>query len=93
MEYKNIKQHGGGYFQALDNGKKAGRMTYSDAGPKIIIDHTEVSPEYAGRGVGTGMVMACVDYARDNDLRIVPLCPFAKSVFVKDDSIRDVLYC
>lgn len=93
MEYNNIKERGGGYFRAEEHGKEAGRMTYSDAGPdKIIIDHTEVKPEYAGRGVGTGMVMSCVDYARKNNLKVVPLCPFAKSVFVKNDSIRDVLY-
>ncbi len=93
MEYKNIKGHGGGYFQAGENGEEAGRMTYSDAGSdKIIIDHTEVRPKYAGRGVGTGMVMSCVDYARENNLKIVPLCPFAKGVFVKNEGIRDVLY-
>ena len=93
MEYRNIEEHGGGYFQARDNGDEAGRMTYSDAGPnKIIIDHTEVRPKYAGRGVGTGMVMACVDYARKNNIKVVPLCPFAKSVFIKNNGIRDVLY-
>ena len=93
MKIKNIKEHGGGYFRAEDGSEEAGRMTYSDAGPdKFIISHTEVRPKYAGRGVGTQMVMACVDYARENNLKVVPLCAFAKSVFVKNDDIRDVLY-
>ena len=93
MEYRNIKEHGGGYFKAEDKGEEAGRMTYSDAGPdKFIISHTEVRPKYAGQGVGTQMVMTCVEYARENNLKVIPLCSFAKSVFVKDDSIRDVLY-
>lgn len=93
MEIKNIKEQGGGYFKAENLGEEAGRMTYSDAGPdKFIISHTEVRPKYAGQGVGTQMVMKCVEYARDNNLKIIPLCSFAKSVFVKDDSIRDVLY-
>lgn len=93
MEYKNIKVHGGGYFRAEEQGEEAGRMTYSEAGSdKIIIDHTEVSPRYEGRGVGTGMIMSCVDYARRNNLRIIPMCSFARNVFVKNDNIRDVLY-
>lgn len=93
MEIKNIKEHGGGHFRAEDNGEEAGRMTYSDAdGNKFIINHTEVRPKYAGQGVGTQMVISCVEYARANNLKVVPLCSFAKSVFIKDDSIRDVLY-
>lgn len=93
MEIKNIKEQGGGYFKAEDNGEEAGRMTYSNAGPdKFIIDHTEVRPMYSGHGVGNKMVQAAVEYARENNLKIVPLCSFARSVFMKDDSIKDVLY-
>ena len=93
MKIKNVKEHGGGYFKADDKGEEAGRMTYADAGSdKFIINHTEVRPKYAGQGVGTQMVMSCVDYARANNLKVIPLCSFAKSVFVKNDSIRDVLY-
>lgn len=93
MEYKNVKDYKGGYFTAEENGEEAGRMTYSDAGPdKLIINHTEVRPKYAGRGVGTQMVMACVDYARKNNLKVVPICPFARNVFIKNSDIRDVLY-
>lgn len=88
-----MKERGGGYFQADHDGEEAGRMTYSNAGSdKFIIDHTEVRAKYEGHGVGTMMVRACVEYARENDLKIVPLCSFARSVFVKNEEIRDVLY-
>jgi predicted GNAT family acetyltransferase len=82
-----------GYFKADNDGIEAGRMTYSWAGKdKIIIDHTEVNPNFKGQGVGNQMVMAAVDYARNNNGQILPLCPFAKSVFDKTESIRDVLF-
>ena len=67
-------------------------MTYSMAGTdKFIIDHTEVNEELKGSGAGKKMVMEAVNFARTNKLKIIPLCPFAKSVFDKSLEIRDVL--
>lgn len=93
MEIQQINDIRKGYFEAIEDGKEAGKMTYTWAGDsKFIIDHTEVSPEFNGKGVGKKLVMAAVEYARNNDLKIIPLCPFAKSVFDKVEEIRDVLF-
>lgn len=82
-----------GVFTAEEDGVKAGEMTYSQAGPdKIIIDHTEVNPEFKGKGVGKIMVMAAVGYARENNIKILPLCPFARATFDKNKDIQDVLF-
>ncbi|UII30553.1 N-acetyltransferase [Fulvivirga ulvae] len=92
MDIQQFNRETKGFFKAVDNGKEAGRMTYSWAGKdKMIIDHTEVNPEFKGQGVGYKMVHAAVDYARENNVKIIPLCPFAKSVFDKTEEIRDVL--
>jgi len=67
-------------------------ITYSKAGnSKIIIDHTEVSDSLRGEGVGKALVEHAVNYARDNELRVIPLCPFAKSLIERDESLQDVL--
>ncbi len=80
-----------GLFKALDNGIEAGQMTYTWAGSsKFIIDHTEVNDGFEGKGVGKQLVMKAVEFARANNLKIMPLCPFAKSVFNKVEAIRDV---
>jgi predicted GNAT family acetyltransferase len=93
MKIRHITEPGGGYFMAENDGREAGRMTYTDAGGgKIMIDHTEVDPALQGRGVGRQMVMASVAFAREKGLKIVPLCSFAHGIFVRDPSIRDVLY-
>jgi len=82
-----------GLFKAIEDGKEAGVMTYTWAGStKFIIDHTEVNPDFKGKGVGQQMVMKAVEYARANHLKIMPLCPFAKSVFDKNPEITDVLF-
>ncbi|MRX40710.1 GNAT family N-acetyltransferase [Flavobacterium sp. LC2016-23] len=93
MEIQQINDIRKGYFEAIEDGKEAGKMTYTWAGDsKFIIDHTEVNEDFSGKGVGKKLLMATVDYARNNNLKIIPLCPFAKSVFDKTGEIRDVLF-
>ncbi|MBD8487170.1 N-acetyltransferase [Echinicola sp. CAU 1574] len=93
MIVRNIKEEKGGFFMADEDGEEAGRMTYTFAGKeKLIIDHTEVNPDFKGMGVGKLMLMNLVDYAREDKIKVIPLCPFAKSVFSKEDIIKDVLY-
>ena len=93
MEIQQINDTRRGYFEAVEDRKEAGKMTYTWAGDsKFIIDHTEVSPDFNGKGVGKKLVMAAVDYARANNVKIIPLCPFAKSVFDKVPEIHDVLF-
>lgn len=82
-----------GFFKAVEDGKEAGLMTYTWAGStKFIIDHTEVNADFKGKGVGLQLVMEAVAYARANHLKIMPLCPFAKSVFDKKPEIGDLLF-
>ncbi len=67
-------------------------MTFVFAGnDKIIIDHTEVNEGNNGKGFGKKMVAKAVEYAREKNIKIIPLCPFAKKVFDKTPEIRDVL--
>ncbi len=80
-----------GRFVIYDNDEFAGEMTYVWAGTsKFIIDHTGVEGSFSGRGLGKQLVMKAVEYARNNTLKILPLCPFAKKVFDKEVGIQDV---
>lgn len=82
-----------GSFRALSNNVQAGEMTYTWAGTdKFIIDHTDVDEAFSGQGVGKQLVMAAVGFAREKGVKIMPLCPFARSVFDKDASLEDVLF-
>ncbi|MGV3631371.1 MAG: GNAT family N-acetyltransferase [Bacteroidota bacterium] len=92
MILEHIPDEQKGTFKAFIDGILAGKMTYSWAGEtKFIIDHTEVDKQFSGKGVGKRLVMEAVQFARKNQLKIVPLCPFARSVFEKTPEIRDVL--
>lgn len=92
MEIKHQSKETKGAFEAFIDDKKAGAITYSKAGTDtIIIDHTEVNPDFRGQDVGKKLVQASVDFARERHLKIIPLCPFAKRVFEKQIDIQDVL--
>lgn len=81
-----------GFFHIDIDGKQVAKMTFVFAGnDKIIIDHTEVNPENEGRGFGKKMLAKAVKHARENNITIIPLCSFAKSVFDKVPEFRDVL--
>lgn len=80
-----------GRFVIYENGDFAGEMTYVWAGEsKFIIDHTGIEASFTGKGLGKQLVMKAVEYARNNNLKILPLCPFAKKVFDKYKEIEDV---
>jgi len=81
-----------GMFYVEIDGNILAEMVYSMPAPnKMVIEHTEVSDELKGKSVGYQMVKTAVDYARQNNIKIVPLCPFAKSVFDRKEELRDVL--
>ena len=68
-------------------------MTYVWSGEdKIIIDHTGVSEKLGGKGIGKQLVHKAVEMARENQIKILPLCPFAKKVFDKTEDYKDVLF-
>ena len=81
----------GGRYVALVNGHEA-EMTFSRAGTsRIIIDHTGVPKELGGMGVGVALVKRAVEDARENGVKIIPLCPFAKAQIEKHPAWQDVL--
>lgn len=93
IKIKHENAESKGRFVLTENAIFAGEMTYTWAGTdKLIIDHTEVDKAFGGKGYGKKLLMEVVTYAREKDVKIIPLCPYAKSVFDKDESIGDVLF-
>jgi len=81
-----------GVFYYLENETKIAEMTYTYSGTdKIIINHTGVSEAYNGTGLGKMLVKAGVDFARTNNLKVIPQCPFAKKIIEHTPEYADVL--
>lgn len=92
MEIKHLENGAKGAFYVEENGVKLAEMTYVWAGKeRIIIDHTEVDASLKGKGIGKQLVAQSVVFAREKNIKIIPLCPFAKSVFDRVTDFREVL--
>lgn len=93
IHIEHEEENSKGRWIALNYGEEAGEMTYSVAGDdKIIIDHTFVSDDFKGQGIGAKLLETAVDYVKAHDLKIIPLCPYVKSRFDKDTELQSLLY-
>ena len=82
-----------GAFFIEENNVRLAAMEFTMAGSKkMIIDHTEVDDSLRGQGIGRKLLDKLVEYVRENELKVIPLCPYAKAAIKKDQSIQDVLY-
>lgn len=93
LEIKQKDDGKKGEFFIGEEGHHLAEMAYTWAGEdKFIIDHTWVDDSLRGQNVGRQLLDQAVGLARSKNVSILPLCPFSKSVFDKDSSIRDVLF-
>jgi len=92
MVIKNKKVGTKGMFYVENDKTILAKMVYTMPSPdKMIIEHTEVNDELKGQNVGFQLVKTAVEFARADSIKIIPLCPFANSVFKKKPEFADVL--
>ena len=92
MEIKHKETDSRGIFY-IENKEQGliGELTYRKEDNNVItIDHTEVKREMENRGIGSKLVKKSVEYAREHNLKIDPLCPFAEVQFDMNKSYQDV---
>lgn len=76
--------------EVYDGDKLIGKCDYRIDADKLDIYHTEVDKTYGGRGLAGKLVDLVVAYARDENLKIIPSCPYVAKKFDKDQSYKDV---
>jgi predicted GNAT family acetyltransferase len=58
---------------------------------KIIFTHTEVPSDLEGNGIGAALARTGLQYAKDNQLAVMPLCPFFASYIRKHPEYKTLL--
>ena len=82
-----------GEVQIFDGDVKSGLMVISIESNRLTVYHTEVGPQFEGKGYAKMLLEKLVSYAREHDLKIVPLCPFVHAQFRRHpDLYKDVWY-
>ena len=72
---------GNGAFFIEENNAGIAEMTFGIEGNDLKVYHTEVQPAYEGKGLAKKMLEEMVAYSRNNDLKIIPLCPYVHAQF------------
>lgn len=66
-------------------------LDYRLDGSTITFTHTGVPQALEGRGLGSKLVRAGLDYARAQGLQVVPLCSFVAAYIQRKPQYQDLL--
>lgn len=80
-------------FYIENDGKLIGEIKFTPINDSnvISIDHTFVEESHRNKGLAKLLLDEAINYAKSNNLKIIPICPYAKKKFAEDKSIREVL--
>ena len=56
-----------------------------------VIQHTHVRPGFEGQGIAKKLVLKVVEEARKQQIKLTPVCPYAKKLLTGKEEYSDVL--
>ncbi|HEX2312263.1 MAG TPA: GNAT family N-acetyltransferase [Thermomonospora sp.] len=78
-------------YEIRVDGRLAGFAEYRTRDGARVFTHTEVDPEFEGRGLGGALARGALDDVRSKGLRAVPLCPFIKGWIERHPDYADLV--
>ena len=57
----------------------------------MYFKHTDVPEDMKGKGVGRAIARTALTFARENQLKVVPWCPFFKGYIERHPEYQDLL--
>lgn len=83
-------KHGSFYVQ--DEQEQLGEMLFRISGNDLTVLHTEVSEKAEGKGFAKQLFTSMVDYARDHQMKVIPVCSYVQAQFERNgQAYADVL--
>jgi predicted GNAT family acetyltransferase len=58
----------------------------------IVFPHTVVPEAFEGRGIGSALARAALDYAREKKLKVIPLCSFIAGYIARHDEYKALVH-
>jgi uncharacterized protein len=79
-------------YEATADGRPAGFLTYRirPDGMRILL-HTEVDPEFEGKGVGGGLVAQVLEAERAAGRKVEVVCPFVTTYLRRHPEYADLV--
>lgn len=70
---------------------QTGYISYQERDGKLVYDHTIVPQALGGRGIGSELVKHALDYAHEQNKKVIPQCSFVSSYISKNPEYQDLL--
>ncbi len=78
-------------YEARVGDQVAGWVDYRRLRGRIAAIHTEVPPEFGGRGIAGRLVRRVVEDAREQGIGVTPICPLFIAYFEKHPEEADLV--
>ena len=89
-ERKFIHSVDQGRFFVMDGSVQMGFLGYKLRDKVMYINTTYVDPKYRNRSLGKVLVDRCAQYAREENFKISPVCPYVVKLFERTKEYDDV---
>ena len=88
-----IKKGNNRFYIGESEDNDIARITYYYEQEKVIvINHTFVDVELRGISIAGKLLAKVIEYAKENDLLIIPKCSYAVVKMTRNDEYKDILY-
>jgi|AntRauTorckE5430_2_1112549.scaffolds.fasta_scaffold03753_3 predicted GNAT family acetyltransferase len=64
---------------------------YIEITQKLILTHTEVPRGLEGNGIASHLAVGALTYAKENDLVVMPLCPYMAGYIARHPEWKSIL--
>ena len=87
----NVRDNAERHRFELDADGHIAFSNYKRADGVLTILHTEVPKALEGHGIGSALIRGVLDTARSQGLKVIPICPFAKTYIGQHPEYADLL--
>ncbi len=89
---KELNARGGRYVAKVAGLPDEAELTFTQRGPALIsADHTGAPDSLRGTGAAKALVDFMIADARQNNFKIVPICPYVRAQYAKNPDWSDVM--
>ncbi len=71
--------------------ERAGFIAYRREPGVVVLVHTDIDPQFEGRGFGSRLVAGTIRDIRTRGLKLVPLCPFVAAYLRRHPDDADLV--
>jgi predicted GNAT family acetyltransferase len=80
-----------GRFRISVGGRRAGFTEYQRPAGAYAFMHTEIDPEFEGKGLGGTLIRAALAQARAEGAAVLPFCPFVQDYIRRHPAELDLV--